>query len=210
MRIDLVYREHLHHFPQLADDMLRDRGIQFKERLGWDLQTDAKGREQDRYDHLNPLYLIVSDEAGRHLGSTRLMPTTGPTMIGDSFRHLTGETEITSPLIWEVTRFFVSDHAHRRVAPALMWAGCAFATSHGITAFLGVTGAHMVRVFRACGWPSDIIGTADSPEGDICACLWQVTTEQAAILRRKAGLPEAQPLPKVFAPPAAKAGRRAA
>ena len=42
-------------------------------------------REIDQYDLLNPLYLILKDENGKHLGSCRALPTTGPTMIADHF-----------------------------------------------------------------------------------------------------------------------------
>jgi acyl homoserine lactone synthase len=206
----LIYRQYLADFPDLSDGMLRDRGVQFKERLGWNLRTDAEGRERDQYDDLDPLYLIVSDDGNRHLGSTRLMPTTGPTMIGDCFMHLTDDVAITSPLIWEVTRFFVSDQATRHVAPLLMWAGCSFARQAGIEYFVGVTGAHMVRVFRACGWPSDIIGTSGSAEGEICACLWEVSDEICDTLRRKAGLPADILPPAVYRPTATKRDQRAA
>lgn len=210
MKIDMIYREHLDDFPHLRDAMFRERGVQFKERLGWNLETDKTGRERDQYDAMNPLYIVISDEEGRHLGSTRLMPTTGPTMIGDRFSHMTADTTITSPLIWEVTRFFVSDRAHRKVAPALMWAGCAFARKHGINFYVGVTGAHMVRVFRACGWAAEVIGEADSDEGDICACLWPADDDQCEALRRKAGLPEGIAAPHVYRPKSGEAKQQAA
>lgn len=184
----LVYGDDLQNFPTLTDQMLRDRGTQFKEALGWDLHTDEKGRETDQYDLMNPLYLILRNDKGQHIGSTRLMPTTGPTMIADHFSHLTDGVEIESPLIWETTRFFVSKKANRREATALMWAGCQFGLQSGISFYVGVTGAHMVRVFSACGWTSEVLGRSSSPEGDICACLWEVSEELCEKLRRRAGI----------------------
>ncbi|MEX2518976.1 MAG: acyl-homoserine-lactone synthase [Paracoccaceae bacterium] len=188
MPFTLVYGDDLHDFPRLGDEMLRERGAQFKEKLGWALHIDEAGRETDEYDRLNPLYIVLSDDEGQHIGSTRLMPSTGPTMIADHFAHLTDGVAISSSTIWEVTRFFVSDRANRRAAPALMWAGCDFALRAGVEFFVGVTGAHMVRVFSACGWSPEVIGRADSPDGEICACLWEVSEALSDKLRARAGI----------------------
>lgn len=200
MQFTAVHREDLAAFRPLADQMYRDRRRQFVERHGWELVTDADGRELDRYDLENPLYLIVSDDEGRHLGSTRLMTTTGPTMIADVFSHLTDGVRISSPAIWECTRFAISPAATRRVAPAIMWAGCALALRSGVSHYVSVTGAHLVRVFKASGWRPEIFGRADSPEGEICACFWEVSEEICDRLRRRAGLPADTPAPRPFLP----------
>lgn len=200
MRFTLAYGHDLSAFPDLADQMFRDRATQFHQRLGWSLNVDDDGRETDRYDAENPIYLMASDEAGRHLGSTRLMPTTGPTMIADEFSPLTDGVQIESPAIWEVTRFFVSEAASRRVAPGLMWAGCALALRSGVSHFVGVTGAHMVRIFAACGWSPEVIGRSGSAEGEICACLWEVTAEQRDSLRCRAGIPDDAEEPQIARP----------
>lgn len=172
----LVYGDDLTDFPQLANQMFCDRRVQFKEELGWDLSIDGEGRETDEYDLQNPLYLILRDAGGRHLASSRLMPTTGPTMIADHFSQLTHGVEIESPLIWECTRFFVAQRGaeSRKNAAALMWAGCQFGLRSGVQFYVGVTAAHMVRVFAACGWPAEVIGRQDGPDGEICACLWEI------------------------------------
>ena len=117
MPVTLVYGEHLSDFQKLGDQMLRDRGAQFIGDLGWALQTDDQGRERDEYDHMNPLYLILSDDAGDHVASTRLMSTTGPNMASDHFAHLTDGVAIESAAVWETTRFFVAQKAQRRPAP---------------------------------------------------------------------------------------------
>lgn len=184
----LVYGDDLYNFPGLANEMFCDRRTQFKDDYGWDLSVDDAGRETDEYDLMNPLYLILRDANGVHVGSTRLMPTTGPTMIADHFAHMTDGVEIESPLIWETTRFFVADRGANsaRNAAALMWAGCQFGLRSGIEFYVGVTGAHMPRVFAACGWPAEIIGEAKDESGDIVACLWEVNEELADRLRRRA------------------------
>lgn len=190
MPFTLIHGEDLEVYPDLADQMFRDRGAQFVETLGWDLAVDDKGRERDPYDFMNPLYLIHTDEDGRHVASTRLMPTVGPNMAADHFAHLTDGVAISSPTIWEVTRFFVADKAARRAAPALMWAGCRLALRSGVDFYVGVIGAHMARIFTACGWAPEIAGHGESPEGEVCACLWEVTEEQCVRLARRAGIDE--------------------
>lgn len=188
MPFNLIQGDDLHAYPHLANQMFGDRRAIFKERLGWALDSDAEGRERDAYDSENPLYLIQTDEAGRHLGSTRLMPTTGPTMIADHFSHLTDGVAVASATIWEVTRFHVSKLATRRSAPGLMWAGCEFARRAGVSFYVGVTGAHMVRVFTACGWAPEVIGRGESAEGEIVACLWEVSEALTERLAERAGI----------------------
>ncbi|MEM7545931.1 MAG: acyl-homoserine-lactone synthase [Pseudomonadota bacterium] len=200
MNFTLVYGQDLSEFPKLTNQMFKDRGTQFKDRLGWELDTDTEGRERDEYDDLNPLYVIVNDDEGNHLGSSRVMPTTGRTMLGEHFSHLTDGVAISSAAVWETTRFFISDRAHRRVAPALMWAGCALGLQSGVDFYASVTGAHLLRVFKLCGWPPEVIGRADSDEGEICAVLWEVSQELCDTLARKAGLPAGGQAPDIFVP----------
>lgn len=190
MTFTLVYGDDLFDFPDLANQMFRDRRAQFKEGLGWNLCVDAEGRELDEYDLANPLYIILRDEHGGHRASSRLLPTTGPTMIADHFSGLTDGVEIESPIIWECTRFFVAqrDADSRRHAAALMWAGCEFGLRAGVQFYVGVTAAHMVRVFTACGWPAEVIGRQTGPEGEVCACLWEVGRGIADGLRDRAGI----------------------
>ncbi len=198
----LVYGKDLGDFPKLGDGMFRDRRCQFREALGWDLKVDQQGREIDEYDLMNPLYVILRDAEGQHIGSTRLMPTTGRTMIADHFSDLTDGVEIESPLIWEVTRFFMAEKTSvtRRHASAVMWAGCEIGLRAGIQFYVGVTASPMVRVFKACGWPAEVIGTREDEEGEISACLWEVNEEQCARLRRRAGLENEEVSLEIYRP----------
>ncbi len=202
----LVYGDDLFDFPQLANEMFHDRRAQFKDALGWNLAVDALGREIDQYDLVNPLYLILRDAGGSHLGSTRLLPTTGPTMIADHFTDLTHGVEIESPLIWECTRFFVARRGadSRKNAAALMWAGCQVGLRAGVQFYVGVTAAHMVRVFTACGWPCEVIGRKTGQDGEICACLWEVNDEMCDRLRRRAGIEQGEYALQVYRRPAGR------
>ncbi|HHS94793.1 MAG TPA: autoinducer synthase, partial [Rhodobacterales bacterium] len=106
-----VYGHDLGQFPHLAHSMFTDRAAQFKTRLGWDVQVNAAGEERDQYDDLDPLYVIWQREDGLHGGSMRFLPTTGRTMVNEHFAFLNDGAPITSPLIWECTRFCLSPKA---------------------------------------------------------------------------------------------------
>lgn len=207
----LVYGDDLFDFAELANQMFRDRRSQFKEGLGWDLFVDEDGREVDEYDLANPLYLILRDTSGKHLASTRLLPTTGPTMIADHFSELTDGVAIESPLIWECTRFFVAQRGpdSRRHAAALMWAGCQFGLRAGVQFYVGVTAAHMVRVFASCGWPAEVIGRKTGPDGEICACIWEVSEDVTERVRQRAGVAPGQYELTVYRRPAGATARPA-
>ncbi len=174
----------------LANQMFCDRRTVFHESLGWGLNIDSTGRELDEYDFINPYYIIVTDVYGNHVASTRILPTTGRTMIVEKFSGLTDGIQIESATIWEVSRFFVSSRSKNRVRDAarLMYAGCETGIRAGITHYVGVTSTAMVPIFKACGWPGEVISTQMSPEGEICSCLWEVTPAMLDRLRWKAHL----------------------
>ena len=60
---------------------------------------DEIGFERDEHDALNPLYVILKNNLGRHEGSLRLLPTSGRCMIIEKFRFLLGGSSSSSPLI---------------------------------------------------------------------------------------------------------------
>lgn len=175
--------------------MFQKRRELFKEEMGWSLKTDEFGRERDEYDDLNPLYIIVADAFGGHLASTRIMPTTSRTMIGEHFSDLTGGSPVAAPDTWEITRLFVSAETDRRhIAALLMWAGCAFARSRDVISYVGVIGTEMAPVFTAAGARPEVIGRGESPEGAICACRWatdeiQLAKLAARVMRNGRALP---------------------
>lgn len=191
--IKVVYAADLFRRPILAASMFRDRTAQFRDRLGWDVSVDDRGLEFDQYDAHNPLYVIMEDADGEHLGSGRLMPTTGPTMIADHFADLTGGVSFQSALIWESTRFCVSPRVRDRrsvirIPSALLWAGCDIALKAGVEFYVGVFAEPMLRVYKSCGWSPEVLGSRETPEGVICGGLWEVSTGVRDALAARAGV----------------------
>lgn len=105
-------------FPELFDQMFRLRAAAFGERRKWRVEV-TDGREVDRFDDLDPLYIMSVDDDGRLLASLRILPTTGPHMLADVFPETMGEVPpIRHPLIWESSRFCVDTAAANAHSPS--------------------------------------------------------------------------------------------
>lgn len=192
-------------YPALAQSMFADRAAQFHDRLQWDVSVDGEGAERDEYDALDPFYVIWETRGGRHGGSLRFLPTTGPTMIADHFPHLTDGVRVASPFIWETTRFCISPTAPARVSAALMLGGLELGLAFGLSHAVGIFDARMVRLYRALGWPPAIFGTRDG----ISAGLWAFDADIRPVLLRRAGISSevsALWVRRGLAPPLARTG----
>jgi N-acyl-L-homoserine lactone synthetase len=155
-------------FPSEMDAMFRNRAVVFHERLGWDVVV-KDGRERDRFDDENPLYLISVDPyTGEYWGSLRLLPTTGPNMLRDVFPCLLEEGEyIESATIWESSRIcaVAADGQPERsksgvnLALGELLAGIGeVAIIAGLTQIVSVFDARIYRVLRAAGCAPQLIG----------------------------------------------------
>ncbi|MFT4707321.1 MAG: N-acyl-L-homoserine lactone synthetase [Ascidiaceihabitans sp.] len=183
-----IYADQLHTHPKLAASMFRDRADQFKTRLNWDVNVDAQGFERDEYDDLNPLYVFWENADGTHGGSMRFLPTTGRVMVNDHFPHLLGGGTISSPVIWECTRFCLSRGASPKAAAALMLAGGEIMEGFGIEHFVGVFDARMVRIYSMIGSSPDVLGSQGTGRDQISVGLWHFAAEAKDKVAAKAGL----------------------
>jgi acyl homoserine lactone synthase len=185
--IRFIYAEDLHNFPLLAETMFKDRAQQFKNRLNWDVTVNEEGLECDQYDVLNPLYVIWEEADGTHGGSLRIMPTTGRTMTAEHFLHLTDGVRISSPLIWECTRFCLSPDASPRVAAALLAAGVELGLRFGLEQAIGVIYTRTLGIYHRIGHTPDVIGTDDGGRNSISICIWEISEEGRDRICEKAG-----------------------
>ncbi len=154
-------------YTSLLQDMYELRAKVFNERLGWDVDV-VDGMEIDRFDQHDPLYLLSVDGNDRLLGSLRLLPTTGPNMLADVFSSLLPDGEvIKSPLIWESSRFCVSDDTIKEGDPALLnyvtrellLGLCEVGMLAGLDSIVTVYDARIKRVVRHAGCEGEILGT---------------------------------------------------
>ena len=154
-------------YPKLMEQMFRLRARVFHDRLGLDIQV-ADGKERDKYDDEAPVYLIYADDEAREVkGSLRLLPTSGPTVLADFFSDtLPDAVHLSSPSIWECTRFCLDDrvlgnanHEEYFAAAALIAALGDVAINAGIESILGNFDSTMLRLYRRIGCEVEVLGS---------------------------------------------------
>lgn len=188
MMLRYIYADSLHEFPLLKHSMFRDRADQFAHRLGWNVKVNALGEERDEYDDLNPLYVIWQLPDGTHGGSMRFLPTVEKSMVNDHFSHLLGGGAITSPQIWECTRFCMKRGISGQVAAALMLGGSELMENFDINHFVGVFDARMVRIYRRIGACPEILGSAGHGRERISVGLWGFSNQKRDQILVRSGI----------------------
>lgn len=174
--------------PELAQTMFRDRAIQFSERLAWEVNVDSKGYERDQYDVLNPIYVIATDDDGRHAGSMRLLPTTGRTMINEHFAVALEDGQIKHPSTWECTRFCLSPSASPRTAAKLFASAGRLMQELNITSMVAVFDRYMLRKYRVSGVAPEVLGQGNAAGTVVLAGRWQFSQAQLNDLMRRGKL----------------------
>jgi N-acyl-L-homoserine lactone synthetase len=186
-------------FGAVLDEMFRLRGRVFGNRLGWEVEV-KDGMEFDRFDDLDPAYVVGLDEEGQVVSCLRLLQTTGPHMLADVFSSiLDGEPPLRSVALWESTRFCVdtqrlgrdgSKTAISRSTSELMAATLEFARRSGISDIVTVIDPIMDRVLkRSDNGPYDYVGST-KPMGKVSAmaALLDCTEERIERVRQFAGI----------------------
>ena len=162
--------------------MFRDRAFQFKTRLKWKVDVDENGFERDEYDALNPLYVILENNLGRHEGSLRLLPTTGRCMINEKFCFLLGGSSLSSPLIWESTRFCLAPKAFKYSASKLMLAAGEVMLGFGVEQSVAVFDHTMRRIYQRIGATPEILAEQGAGKTYIGLGLWTFSPLQRQAL----------------------------
>ncbi len=167
----------------------------FKERLDWDVQVSGD-MEVDEFDACHPVYLLQEGDDGRIQGCVRLLPTTGPTMLRDTFPALLGgQAAPGSEAIWESSRFGLDlcpGHAKSAggIAKATyeLFAGMIeFGLSRCLTDIVTVTDARMERILHRARWPLRRLGKPESI-GKAIAVAGYLEISRASLARiRQAG-----------------------
>jgi len=166
--LNIIERSDVSRFPYEMDAMFRNRAQVFSERLRWDVSV-RDGRERDRFDDANPLYLVsVDPSTKRYRGSVRLLPTTGPNMLRDVFPFLLDEGEVVeSSTIWEISRICTvpmegrGDRAKGGLNPTLgeLIVGIVeVGLMAGLTQIVAVFDSRIYRVMKAAACNPQLIG----------------------------------------------------
>ena len=188
---------------QTNDDALRAmfsaRKNVFVDLLKWDLPVLDGRFEIDQFDNEHARYLILTDRAGGHLGSTRLLPTTRPHILDTLFPALCAGPVPIGPHIFEITRFCLDRSlraAERRaVRNQLVTAIVAYASREGIDRYTGVAETGWLAQILRFGWDCRPLGIPLSmPCGMIGALDIRISDETPARLDA-AGIWSPVPIP---------------
>ena len=196
--IRLIQASEAHLFPELIDQMFQLRARQFNDRLGWKVEV-KDGHERDGFDDLNPLYAVSIDNAGKVVGTFRLLQTTGPTMLADVFSELLPDgLTVRSPIVWESTRFCVdTEMASEKAASGLnLVTGELLGTlleigvSAGLSHIVTVIDVRMERILRRSKCPIERLAPPKRI-GDVpsLAILMECSDETVAQVHETNGIP---------------------
>lgn len=147
---------------QMTDEdrngMFRLRHETFVNRLGWDVQTHD-GMERDHFDQPGTHYIFVPGTEGAVDACWRLLPTTGPYMLKNTFPELlAGLPAPEAADVWELSRFAVATdrvgstgQEFGPLSVELMAQSARFALENGISRYVTVTTAAIERLLRKQG-----------------------------------------------------------
>jgi acyl homoserine lactone synthase len=185
--MQLITADYYSNFVDAVAEMHRLRYRVFKERLDWDVQFSGD-MEIDEFDALHPAYLIRRASDYRVQGCVRLLPSTGPTMLRNTFPILLeGACAPSSPAIWESSRFALDIAADApkgghglATATYELFAGMIeFGLSRQLTEIVTVTDARMERILRRAGWPLRRIGKPQQFGSTLAVAGYLEVTSQA-------------------------------
>lgn len=145
----------------LYSKVARYRHKVFVERLGWDLKTQ-NGEELDQFDRPDTVHIVVQDDQGNVSGCARLLPTTGPYLLGEVFPQLlNGLPPPCSPDVWELSRFAAVDFSSQTssataqfsspIAAKVLYKAIDYAAAHGAKRLITVSPIGVERLLRRGG-----------------------------------------------------------
>lgn len=181
---------------KLLDAMFRLRARTFYEELGWDVKVES-GRERDSYDDLSPVYLVWQGKrSGALIGSLRLLPTTGPTLLNDVFKKTLPENfNLSTPGIWEGTRLCVDQKTlnleYPRMEPKfafcmMLLALCELGIEKGIQTLISNYEPPTKRLYQMAGAPLELLGKADGyGKRPVCAGAFRVAPDVLSTMQQK-------------------------
>jgi acyl homoserine lactone synthase len=165
--IFVVERHNAERHSNLLEQMFHLRARIFHDHLRWDVKV-TDGKERDKYDDEGPVYIIYTDRHGRKVkGSLRLLPTTGPTLLGDIFSDTVPDAvNLSAPTIWECTRFCLDGSVLQGAKEEILFASTVLlialgdlAVKAGIESVIGNFDGSMLHLWRRIGCEVEVLGS---------------------------------------------------
>ncbi|WP_197276954.1 acyl-homoserine-lactone synthase [Sphingomonas profundi] len=208
--IDTIYPDDRHAYATPLIQMYHDRKRVFVDHLGWRLKSPGSWLEVDDYDNEHAVYLMARDGAdGSHIGSVRLLPTTGAHLMDGVFPDLCAEGLLRGADIWEISRLVATVQGragtrllrvHRMLALALV----EFARLNDITGYVLVAESQRVPALLSVGWRVTPLSLPTEHEGETIEAL-RIHIEADTLARMRARLGFDGPVLSVSADDVARA-----
>lgn len=208
--IDTIYPDDRQSFSMPLIQMYHDRKRVFIDHLGWRLKTPGSWLELDDYDNDAAVYLMARDAAdGSHLGSVRLLPTTGAHMMAGVFPDLCPEGLLRGPGVWEISRLVATVQGragmrllrvHRMLALALV----EFAQLNAIDSYVLVAESQRVPALLSVGWRVTPLCLPTEHQGEMIEAL-RIHIDAESLVRMRTRLGVREPVLSVAAADVARA-----
>lgn len=156
-------------------------------RLGRELPSYDGLHQPDQYDGEDTLYLVACEAGtGRHLGSVRLLPSTGPHVLHDRFAHLCAAGVPVGTDVWELSRLVTAPglnrtdalHVRRQLAAALI----EHALGADISRYTMIAQLRWLPGLLGIGWDAEPLGLPHG-QGDTAMAALQIIVDAGTLAR---------------------------
>ena len=156
----MVNKENSSRYGRELSSMHRLRKKVFKDEMKWPVNVISE-MEFDQFDNDDACYLMhINPKDGEVDGSTRLIPTTKPYLLGDVFPQLIASGNVPrEENIWETTRFCSdTDRAPKEMIGILAAGMLEFALMNGIKEYVSVSDIRIEPLIKRYGWVPERLG----------------------------------------------------
>jgi acyl-homoserine lactone synthase len=172
--------------------MFAARKSVFVDLLKWNVPVVGDRYEVDQFDDRDATYLVLTDTAGAHLGSARLLRTERPHILSDLYPDLCADGVPRGPRIREVTRFCLDRRLRaadrREVRDTLVSALADHALAAGIESYSAIAQIGWFQQILAFGWRCRPLGLPRHCDGALLAALRIDIDKTTPALLRAAGI----------------------
>jgi N-acyl-L-homoserine lactone synthetase len=164
----------------------------FVDLLKWDVPVLDGRFEVDQFDDVHAAYLVLADHGGAHLGSTRLLSTMRPHILGNLYPCLCDDGPPRGEGISEITRFCLDRSLNARdrrtVRDTLVSAIVLHALETGIHTYTAVAEMRWLQQILAFGWRCMPLGVPQAIDGALLAAVAIDVDEATPALIVEAGI----------------------
>jgi len=190
--VNLITAHNRAKFRAPLEAMHRDRKKIFVDALKWDVPVVDGQYEIDQFDTDEAIYLVaLAPHSQRHLGSVRLLPSTGPHLLSEVFPFLCEKGVPVGDDIYEITRLCTApakDIEPKLIRRRLATAMCEFGLLYGISKYTCVTHVQYLTHLLSVGWECEPLGEPQQVGPDVIGALSiSITPATLQLFREKLG-----------------------